>query len=249
MKINEPSKGLRPSRQVGFTLRKQRERVSAFTLMELVVVIAVIAILAGLAAAALASALARAQMNGTMNNARQLYLAQFQMSNDGANTGDANMVWPGDYVPTLTLLQNYVNKVVRTGYIRGGDVTKLLSAPGASLKLTVAAGPPESVTFTGGTAALKVHPLHDKDPSNTVFCTTRNYVYDTTIVGGAVPYGTKGFVVIRKGGDGAVFKPGQATVAGWGNNQQTFQNNVGLKTGDNSGTVTPNDPLHTLIYP
>ena len=50
--------------------------------------IAIIAILAALAVPALTSALAKAQMNGTMNNMRQLYLAQFQMANDGAATGD-----------------------------------------------------------------------------------------------------------------------------------------------------------------
>ena len=33
----------------------------------------------------------------------------------------------------------------------------------------------------------------------------------------AVPYGTKGFIVIHKGGDAAVFKEGQATAAGWAN--------------------------------
>src|SRR6266702_1006401 len=186
---------------------------SAFTLIELVVVIGILAILAALAGAALNAALGKAQRSGTMNNARQLYLAQFQMSNDGASTGDANMVWPGNYVPPLTLLQDYVNKLVRPGYVKGGDVTKLLSAPGASLRVTVAAGPPESVTFISGTAALKVHPLKDADPSNTVFCTTRNYVYDTAIVNTAVPYGTKGFIVGRKGGDAAVFNAGQATVA------------------------------------
>ncbi len=69
---------------------------SAFTLIELLVVIAIIAILAALAVPALTSALAKAQMSGTMNNARQLYLAQFQMSNDGASTGDATLAWPGD---------------------------------------------------------------------------------------------------------------------------------------------------------
>ena len=30
-----------------------------------------------------------------------------------------------------------------------------------------------------------------------------------------VPYGTKGFVAIRKGGDAIVLKVGQAQVAGW----------------------------------
>ena len=48
---------------------------SAFTLIELLVVIAIIAILAALAVPALTSALKKAQMTGTMNNARQLYLA------------------------------------------------------------------------------------------------------------------------------------------------------------------------------
>ncbi len=73
---------------------------SAFTLIELLVVIAIIAILAALAVPALTSALAKAQMSGTMNNARQLYLAQFQMANDGAATGDSSSAWPGD-LPTV----------------------------------------------------------------------------------------------------------------------------------------------------
>src|SRR4029453_1381293 len=69
---------------------------SAFTLIELLVVIAIIAILAALAVPALTSALAKAQQTGTMNNARQVYLAQFSMANDGAATGDSNLAWVGD---------------------------------------------------------------------------------------------------------------------------------------------------------
>src|SRR5215471_21043389 len=65
---------------------------SAVTLVELLVVIAIIAVLAALGVSALASALAKAQMTGTMNNARQLYLAQFQMSNDGAATANTSLV-------------------------------------------------------------------------------------------------------------------------------------------------------------
>ena len=51
---------------------------------------------AALAVPALTSALAKAQMTGTMNNARQLYLAQFQMANDGAATGDTSLAYVGD---------------------------------------------------------------------------------------------------------------------------------------------------------
>src|SRR5882757_8744561 len=94
------------------TLPKQRERISAFTLIELLVVIAIIAILAALAVPALTSALAKAQMTGTMNNARQLYLSQFSMANDGTATGDTDSVYVGDYVPLLGTLELFVNKMV-----------------------------------------------------------------------------------------------------------------------------------------
>src|SRR2546427_5576049 len=93
---------------------------SAFTLIELLVVIAIIAILAALAVPALTSALTKAQMTGTMNNARQLYLAQFQMSNDGAATGDASSAWPGDlfaggYLGAGATLVDYANILLAKG--------------------------------------------------------------------------------------------------------------------------------------
>ena len=106
---------------------------SAFTLIELLVVIAIIAILAALAVPALTSALTKAQMTGTMNNARQLYLAQFQMANDGAATGDTNSAWPGDYRSGFYIRTRELtcNKLVAKGYLKPGDVVKLLSAPSA----------------------------------------------------------------------------------------------------------------------
>src|SRR5215470_12851482 len=104
---------------------KMNKTPSAFTLIELLVVIAIIAILAALAVPALTSALAKAQMNGTMNNARQVYLAQFQMSNDGAATGDATSAWPGDLItggivtPGAGSLTPYLNVLCGKGYLRG----------------------------------------------------------------------------------------------------------------------------------
>ena len=93
---------------------KTNKSSSAFTLIELLVVIAIIAILAALAVPALTSALAKAQMTGTMNNARQLYLAQFQMSNDGAATGDSTLAWPGDLLAALQqTLEGYCNTIVK----------------------------------------------------------------------------------------------------------------------------------------
>jgi prepilin-type N-terminal cleavage/methylation domain-containing protein len=253
MKINKTSSV--------FTLPKLRERVSAFTLIELLVVIAIIAILAALAVPALTSALAKAQMSGTMNNARQLYLAQFQMSNDGAATGDASSAWPGDlvnggYLAAASTLVDYANILLAKGYLKGGDVIKLVNAPSASFSANVNLGPPESLNTPTGTAALKVYPVLDADPSNAIYAVTRNYTYDKPLGfgGNTVPYGTKGFIVVQKGGNAAVFKEGQAELAGWGGagNEVKFQNQVGLRTGDAEGTVTAGDPTTPrtpLSYP
>ena len=105
------------------------------------------------------------------------------------------------------------------------------------MQLSVGTGTPDTVTFTGGTAALKVYKVKDVDPSNTIFMVTRNYVYNNPIVSTDVPYGTRGFTVIHKGGDAAVFKSGQAVMGYWGGCSQ-FQSSVGLMTGDTAGTCT-----------
>ena len=241
-------------------INKINRTSSAFTLIELLVVIAIIAILAALAVPALTSALAKAQMSGTMNNARQLYLAQFQMSNDGAATGDASSAWPGDLIAGGYLaggaasLGPYCNVLLAKGYLKGGDILKLLNAPGTALvgTITPPAPPnPESIAFNTGTAALKIYPVLESDPSNAIFAVSHNYDYDTLLTGSAsqIPNGTKGFIVVRKGGDASVFKEGQATPAGWGNNNTVFQTQVGLKTGDPIGTPSNGDLAATVRYP
>lgn len=229
-------------------INKINKTSSAFTLIELLVVIAIIAILAALAVPALTSALAKAQMSGTMNNGRQLYLAQFQMSNDGAASSDSTLQWPGDYATPFATLNAYCQYLVTKGYLKAGDFLKLLTAPGSAFAATIAVGPPETITFTAGTAALKVYPLKDGDPANTIFCTTHNYTYDTALANGNVPYGTKGFIVIQKGGNGIVLKEGQATAANWPN-AATFEAQVGFATGGTPGAPAPGDPTGTLTYP
>src|SRR2546423_13333344 len=96
---------------------KTNKPSSAFTLIELLVVIAIIAILAALAVPALTSALSKAQQTGTMNNARQLFLAQFQMSNDGSATGDATSASPGDLPVAPTTVSGYLIVLCGKGYL------------------------------------------------------------------------------------------------------------------------------------
>src|SRR5947199_9853409 len=110
---------------------KIKKYFSAFTLIELLVVIAIIAILAALAVPALTSALSKAQQTGTMNNCRQLYLAQFQMSNDGSATGDASSAWPGDLSTLPTTMTGYLHVLCGNGYLKGGEDITMMTAPSA----------------------------------------------------------------------------------------------------------------------
>ena len=244
-------------------INKTNKTSSAFTLIELLVVIAIIAILAALAVPALTSALKKAQMSGTMNNARQLYLAQFQMSNDGAATGDASSAWPGDLITSGQLvagdlgsdLTSYINKfLLAKGYLKAGDFLKLLNAPACSLTATITPGTPDQIVLATGISALKVYPVSDAAPSSAIFCVSHNYDYDTALATAAsqIPYGTNGFVVVHKGGDAATFKEGQATAAGWPTGT-AFQTAVGVKC-DEAGVCDPTngptvgDPASTLKF-
>jgi len=216
---------------------------SAFTLIELLVVIAIIAILAALAVPALTKALNKAQMGGTMNSLRQLYIAQFQMANDGSAQGDSTSAWPADLPTVPPDLLTYLNVLVGKGYLKGADAIKLMVAPGApyTAAVTVNAQGIDVLSGPGGTADVKVWLVHDADPATTIFCTSRNYTYDSPLATGTVPYGTKGFITVRKGGDASVFQQGQAIDTAWAN-AGTFQSSVGYKPGDVTGTPTAGDP-------
>jgi type II secretory pathway pseudopilin PulG len=201
-------------------------------------------ILAAVSVPALTSSLKKAQATGTMNSARQLYNAQFAMANDGAATGDATSTWPGDLNPLPATLLAYLNVLCEKGYLKGNDAIKLMNAPGSSYTATVTSkGGIEQLTNPSGIAALKIWMNRDIDPATTVFCTTKNYVYNTALAANSIPYGTKGFITIRKGGEAAVYKAAQATTtyAGW-TDGRVFQNAVGFKVGDDVGKPTAGDP-------
>ena len=220
------------------------KKLTAFTLIELLVVIAIIAILAALAVPALTSALAKAQQTGTMNNGRQLYLAQFQMANDGAATGDSTSAWPGDLAAVPTTMIGYLNNILAKGYLKGADALKLCTAPSAGFTATVTPqlDGTDLLSAPGGTSALKVWMLRDVDPATAIFCTSRNYVYNTALVPTDVPYGTRGFITVKKGGDATVYRLGQATAGGW-TNPTVFQGQVGFKPGDPEGSPSTGDPV------
>jgi prepilin-type N-terminal cleavage/methylation domain-containing protein len=221
----------------------------AFTLIELLVVIAIIATIAAFAVPALTSALTKGQMTGTMNNARQLYLAGYQMSLDGATNSDANLAWPGDYsAGTLSKLEDYCAKLVQNDYLKASDLPKILSAPGATCTAT-SSGTGSAATVTlSGTSGLKVYPVTSADASNVIFSVTSNYTYDTAFTATPPnPYGDKGFVVVRKGGDAAVLRKNNA--AATSGQEAAFESLVGKKPGEAQGSVTPGEPTGVLKQP
>jgi len=225
----------------------KRKNLAAFTLIEMLVVIAIIATIAAFAVPALTSALTKGQMTGTMNNARQLYLAGYQMALDGAANSDGSLQWPGDY-STAPTLQTYAEKLVQNDYLKTSDLPKILSAPGAACSATQGGAPPSITVTLNGASGLKVYPVKDSDGSNVIFALSANYTYNTALptTPPNSPYGDKGFIVVRKGGDGSVLRKNNATA---GSDTTAFEATVGKRPGDAPGVVTPGDPANTMHYP
>ncbi len=220
---------------------------AAFTLIELLVVIAIIATIAAFAVPALTSALTKGQMTGTMNNARQLYLAGYQMALDGSANADPNLAWPGDYPSGVTTLKDYVQKLVQNDYLKASDLAKILSAPGATCSAS-SSGSGSSTTVTlSGTSGIKVYPVASADASNVIFAVTSNYIYNTDLTTSGTPYGDRGFAVIRKGGDAAVLRRNNATATA--GQEAAFESLVGKKPGEGQGTVSVGDPTGVLKQP
>lgn len=209
------------------------------------VVIAIIAVTLVLAWPAFTSALTKRDLTRTMNNARELYLAAFRMATDGAAKSDANLAWPGDY-PSSSLAE-YCSKLVEKDYVKPADLQRMLSAPGAACAIT-ASGSPATATLTGK-SALKIYKVKGADPSNRIFVASCNYVYDTELNSNSVPFGDAGFVVVRKSGDAGVYKKNQATVAGYDNNPERFQTEIGALPGAIKGEVAPGDGATVLASP
>jgi len=223
---------------------------SAFTLIEMLVVISIIAVLAAFAVPALTSALTKGQMTGTMNNARQMYLAGQQMALDGAANSDPNLVWPGDDAAILTV-SDYMTRLVANDYLKPGDVQKLLNGPGTNATVAYAAGPPPTITMGAATIpALKIFKVKEAHSSNVVFLESNNYTYDTTLAGVTTnPFGDKGFIVQRKGGDASILRKNNAVAGAGPAAQAVFQSTVGKQVSDPDGVVNPEVAANLLTWP
>ena len=190
-------------------MQNSPQPIRAFTLIELLVVISIIAILASLALPAVTGALARGQLTGSLNNARQLAILTQQVALDAFTTGDTNAPgWPGS-----NSFAKWAGDLTRAG-VSTNEILKLLQAPGK-----VPTG-----LESAGSAAFSIYGVQDNNAGDTIFITTQNWDAKSpaALTSEAQPYGDKGFVVVRKGGDGAVYRKEQAT------NQISFFGNTNV---------------------
>lgn len=168
-----------------------------FTLIELLVVISIIGILAALAIPAVSGALVKGQMTGTLNNARQLQLANFNLNLERETIGQPG-AWPGSSNTVATDFGSWVNEL--TNALPIADLRKMFSAPRVSVT---------NLPTSADQTAFFVYRVGDIEESSAVYLTTRNWdatTPNTKPASTAIPYGDKGVIVMRKGGDGQVFQ-------------------------------------------
>lgn len=168
---------------------------SGFTLIELLVVISIIAILASLAIPAVTGALTRGQLLQTLNNARQLQIATQTMSLDTFTTGEGLSWTTGEDGTSPVDLTTYFTRLTQDNYLTEADLRKLLSAPGIVIPATGLPAP--------GNVAFRFFQVGENSPGDHPFVITRNW--EGNALTGDNPYGTKGFVLFRKGGEGNFF--------------------------------------------
>jgi prepilin-type N-terminal cleavage/methylation domain-containing protein len=184
-------------------MKKLPHSLRGFTLIELLVVISIIAILAALAIPAVTGALTRGQLTGSLNNARQLFLATQTMAIDAFQTGEG-AGWPGDNAIGGDW-QTYLQQLVDGKYLTPADLRKICSAPGVQQPGGASADTLPTVS------GLAVYAITDSAASDDIFSSTANWTGPVEELNqDAVPFGDNGFVIFRKGGDGSVYRPAQA---------------------------------------
>lgn len=172
-------------------------RPNSFTLIELLVVISIIALLAGLATPALMKALTQGQLVQALNNERQIHMGVQSAALEVTTTG-SGLGWPST---NYTSAPAYFTALIKSNIFQWADA-----------KIFIAAGPFKAATASQGTVetgniAFKVYSVDEADDGNVVFLTTKNFKYTASGNDGisGSPFGTKGFVVFRKGGDGLFY--------------------------------------------
>jgi len=150
----------------------------------------------------------RAQGWQAVNNARQIYLATFQMATDAAVVDSPSIGWPSDIEDPIKLknISDFVNVLVIHGYLNPGDL-KIFSAAGIKPYPGIDKLDPP---FTEKYNAFKVYLVKESDPGDTIFLATKNFTYGKPLDPKVKPFGDKLAVICFKSGDCRLIKAGHA---------------------------------------
>jgi len=133
---------------------------------------------------------------------KQLHLVTRQMALDGIETTNARLGWPGDIGGTFAA---WADGLV-PGYLTTNGFDGLLSVRGEKVR--------HGTMPRANTNGILLYAVRSNSAADTVLFTTANFT--NTPAGGelarkkATPLGDRGFVVFRKGGDGAILLASQA---------------------------------------
>lgn len=178
-------------------------REAGISAVEVVVGLSVACVLAAMGLFWLEANRPKPSMMQQLRNFRQLHLATQTMTLDGTTTGDTNLVWPGDSDGRFA---TWVKMLV-PAYLSTNDFRKLVTWQ--DMKVSSRGIPLMKET------AVRVYGVKESSPANAVFLTSANFTNTAKGGGGpldpkAQPFGDRGFVVFRRGGDGAILMKSQA---------------------------------------
>lgn len=142
----------------------------------------------------------------TLNRARQIHQAAYRMVLDNADDPDPDLGWPGELAESATnpisTTGQYVERMVDHRYLDRGSLAKLFAGPDVSVY-------PGTGPFQGKYSAFNVYKVTGNDPDNAIFLATKNFTYGSAL-DPTKPYGDKGCMIMRKGGDALLLTAGQA---------------------------------------
>lgn len=171
---------------------------AGLTVKEALVALVLISILAALILPPFSGTFPRCGPTRAMSNARQIHQAAYRMVLDGLASQPRSSLWPGDLAVAetdpVTTTGEFVEYMVKHRYLDRDFVVKLFGGPGVPVYPGV--GP-----FDGQYSVYRVFKVTASDEDDAIFLATKNFHYGAALDPKS-PFGVKGCVIVRKGGEG-----------------------------------------------